>query len=206
MKNRLFTKFCGITQVQDAINAQEAGCNALGFVFVKSSKRYLDSIQCNKIINEISPLMITVGLFANNAKEQIESVINQCNIQVLQFHGSESSEFCEQFKRPYWKAIPMADAIDPVKYATKHPNALGYVIDNYGQNQQGGSGDKFDWKELPKNLGNKWILAGGLTVDNIKEARQNTSLNSFDVSSGIEVSPGIKSKQKMNQFIKNLND
>ncbi len=206
MKSKYFTKFCGITRLQDALNAQEAGCNSLGFVFVKASKRYIEPSQCSEIINEVSPLIVTVALFANNAKEEIESILSQCSIQVLQFHGSESGEFCQQFKRPYWKAIPMADAIDPVKYAQKHPNALGYVIDNYGQKQQGGSGVKFDWNELPKKLGNKWILAGGLTVDNIKEARQNSSLRSFDVSSGIEVSPGIKSKQKMNQFIKNLND
>ncbi len=202
----MFTKFCGITRLQDAINAQQAGCNAVGFVFVKSSKRYIEPTECNKIINKISPLLLTVGLFANNSKEEVEFILSQSTIHVLQFHGSESSEFCEQFKRPYWKAIPMADAIDPIQYAQKHPNAIGYVIDNYGQKQQGGSGVKFNWKELPKGLDNKWILAGGLTVDNIREARQNTSLSSFDVSSGIETSPGIKSKQKMNQFIKNLND
>ncbi len=206
MKNRTFTKFCGITRLKDAINAQQAGCNAVGFVFVKSSKRYIEPTECNKIINKISPLLLTVGLFANNSKEEIEFILSQSTIHVLQFHGSESSEFCEQFKRPYWKAIPMADAIDPIQYAQKYPNAIGYVIDNYGQKQQGGSGVKFNWKELPKGLDNKWILAGGLTVDNIREARQNTSLSSFDVSSGIEISPGIKSKQKMNQFIKNLND
>ncbi len=206
MKSRLFTKFCGITRLPDALNAQEAGCNALGFVFVKASKRYIEALHCSDIINKISPLVLTVGLFADNSKQEVEQVLKQCNIQILQFHGSENNDFCEQFNRPYWKAIPMADNVNPIKYAQKYPNAQAYVIDNYGQKQQGGSGAKFNWKELPKNLGKKWILAGGLTVDNIKEARQNTSLNSFDVSSGIEVSPRIKSKQKMNQFIKNLND
>ncbi len=206
MSNRFFTKFCGITQLQDAINAQQAGCNAVGFVFVKSSKRYIEPIVCNKIIKKISPLMLTVGLFANQPKEEIELVLSQCNLHVLQFHGNESTEFCQQFNRPYWKAIPMADAVNPLEYAQQYPDAMAYVIDNYGQKQQGGSGAKFNWQQLPKTLDNKWILAGGLTVDNIKEARQNTSLSGFDVSSGIESSPGKKSKQKMNQFIKNLND
>jgi len=206
MRNRIFTKFCGITRKQDALNAQSAGCNAIGFVFVKSSKRYINAIKCNEIINSLSPLMLHVGLFANNSADEIRIILSQCQLNILQFHGNESPRFCEQFNRPYWKAIPMADIIDPLEYARKYPSATGYVIDNYGQKQQGGSGTVFDWSKIPKKLGNKWILAGGLTVDNIKQARQNTFLNNFDVSSGIEESPGLKSQQKMKQFIKNLND
>ena len=206
MKSRIFTKFCGITRLEDAINASNAGCNALGFVFVKSSKRFITANKCQSIINKISPLVISVGLFSNNSKEEVKKIIQQCPLQVLQFHGKEDKEFCEQFNLPYWKAIPMADLVDPLTYSQKHPNAQAYVVDNYGKKQQGGSGKIFDWSQLPHNLNTKWILAGGLTVDNIKQARQNTSVINFDVSSGIEKSPGIKSQTKMNQFIKNLND
>jgi len=206
MKNRYFTKFCGITNIKDAINAQNAGCDALGFVFVKKSKRYIDVETCQKIINKLSPCILKVALLANNNENEIQETINQCGIHVLQFHGSESPEFCQQWELPYWKAIPMADGVNPLEYANLHPLAQAYLIDNYGANHAGGSGHKFDWKKLPPALDSKWILAGGLTIKNIKKARNNASLRCFDVSTGIEKSPGIKSNKKMKKFIKRLND
>ncbi len=206
MKNRYFTKFCGITTVENALIAQDLGCNALGFVFVKKSKRYITSITCQSIIDKLSPSMVCVGLFANNSAAEIQEVLNKCSLHVLQFHGNESPEFCSQWGRPYWKAIPMADDIDPLSYAEKYPDASGYLIDNYGQKAIGGSGKSFDWSKIPDQLSNKWILAGGLKVSNIMKAKTQTSIKCFDVSSGIEKSSGIKCKHKMQQFIEKLND
>lgn len=206
MKNRYFTKFCGITNIDDALNAQNLGCNALGFVFVKKSKRYIDVQKCQNIINKISPNMLTVALFANNSEAEIKEVLNNCSMHVLQFHGSETPEFCSQWNKPYWKAIPMADKINPIEYAIAYKNAQAYLIDNYGVNKMGGSGSKFSWKSLPKDLDNKWILAGGLSSDNIQQAIKETNIKSFDVSSGIEISAGIKSNKKMNSFLNNINN
>lgn len=206
MKNRTYTKFCGITNVQDAFNAQAAGCNSLGFVFVKKSKRYIEPIACQKILELLSPTITTVALFANNSVEEIECVIKSCKVHVLQFHGNESPEFCQQWNLPYWKAVPMADGVNPIDYANDYPDAQAYLIDNYGTKKSGGSGEKFDWDKLPSKLGNKWILAGGLDPENIRQAVRQTKLSSFDVSSGIEKSSGIKSNSKMINFIKNLND
>jgi phosphoribosylanthranilate isomerase len=206
MENRLFTKFCGITSLKDALNAQSAGCDAVGFVFVKSSKRYIELSICKNIINQLSPALMKVALFANNSESEIRETIDQCSFHVLQFHGSESAEFCRQWGRPYWKAVPMADDIDLITYVEKYPDANGFLLDNFGKNQSGGSGKKFSWNILPDKLDNKWILAGGLSVENIHDAKKMSGLDFFDVSSGIEVSPGIKSKTKMINFIKNLND
>lgn len=206
MKNRYFSKFCGITSIEDALNAQNAGCNALGFVFVKNSKRYIEATTCKEIIDQLSPAILTVALFANNSEVEIQQVINNCAIHVLQFHGSETAEFCKQWKRPYWKAIPMADKVDALDYANHYPEAQAYVIDNYGTNKSGGSGETLDWSKLPQQYANKWILAGGLSPGNIKQAKQSSNFKCFDVSSGIEKYPAIKSNKKMKQFIQNLND
>jgi phosphoribosylanthranilate isomerase len=206
MKNRYFTKYCGITNLKDALAAQQAGCNAIGFVFVKSSKRYINIETCQQIIKDLSPALMRVALFANNSKSEIQETIKQCSFHVLQFHGSESAEFCRQWNVPYWKAVPMADCVNIVEYAKKYPDAEGFLLDNFGQQQSGGSGQKFAWDEIPKNLNDKWILAGGLTVENIQQARDFSSLKCFDVSSGIEIKPGLKSQTKMINFIKKLND
>jgi len=205
MKNRFFTKFCGITNANDALNAQKLGCNALGFVFVKKSKRYISPSECQKIINQLNPNILIVALFADNSVNEIKDILNKCAIHVLQFHGFESQEFCSQFNRPYWKAIPMADNINPVDYSKKYFDAQAYLIDNYGSHKMGGSGTIFNWKNLPQNINSKWILAGGLNTSNIQTAINKTKIRSFDISSGIEKSPGIKSKSKMKQFLKNLN-
>ncbi len=206
MQNRDFVKFCGITNTKDALIAQAAGCDAIGFVFVKKSKRFVRIETCQTILNNISPNILTVALFADNSEQEIRHVLKHCNIHVLQFHGNESADFCNQWQRPYWKAIPMADGVNPIEYSKKYVDAAGYLIDNYGSKKSGGSGTRFDWGQLPKNLDSKWILAGGLNPENIGQAKSLTQLNSFDVSSGIEEYPGKKSETKMINFIKNLHD
>lgn len=203
---RYFSKFCGITSIKDAHNAQAAGCNAIGFVFVKKSKRFIKAKNCQAIIDSLSPTILTVALFADNTQQEINEVLKECSVHVLQFHGDESPEFCQQWNKPYWKAVPMADGVDPLEYSKKHVAAQAFLIDNYGSKKLGGSGKKFNWDRLPKNLDNKWILAGGLNPENVKQAAIQTKLNCFDVSSGIEKNAGIKSKTKMINFIKNLND
>jgi len=206
MKNRYFTKFCGITNIEDALYAQQSGCNALGFVFASKSKRLIDVKQCKKIIEQLSPCVLTVALFANNSAQEIKEILKQCSFHVLQFHGHETPGFCRQWQQVYWKAIPMADDIDAIEYTKTFYDAQAFLIDNYGQQKTGGSGSQFDWNLIPQDIDNKWILAGGLTPDNIQEAKQKTQIKCFDVSSGIEKEAGLKSKTKMNNFIKNLND
>ena len=204
MKNKYFTKFCGITRIEDAKNAEIAGCDALGFVFVKQSKRYISAEKCQEIINSLAPMTLTVALFANNSRLEVAEILNKCSPHVLQFHGDESPRFCQQWQRPYWKAIPAADNTEAKAYAQRYPFAQAFLIDNYGKNKAGGSGKTFDWSKIPQDCDKKWILAGGLTPENIAFAKNKTNMTSFDVSSGIEQRAGIKSMRKMQLFIKNL--
>ena len=204
MKNSYFTKFCGITSIEDAKNAEKAGCNAIGFVFVKKSKRYITPVKCQEIIKQLSPMTMVVALFANNTEIQVQETLNKCSPHVLQFHGDETPGFCQQWHRPYWKAIPMADDIIVSEYVKRYSSAHAYLIDNYGADKLGGSGQCFDWSKIPP-IDNKWILAGGLTPENIANAKYQTNIRSFDVSSGIEKRAGVKDYDKMQLFIKNLN-
>ncbi len=206
MKSRCFTKFCGITTIKDAKNAELAGCDAIGFVFVRKSKRYVSIRNCQNIIDSLAPTTLTVALFSNNTKDEIQQVLNTCRIHVLQFHGNESADFCSYWNKPYWKAIPMADNIDPLEYASHYADAQGYLIDNFGIEKSGGSGSNFDWDKIPSQIDDKWILAGGLNPKNVLKARKKTKINNFDVSSGIEISPGKKSIKLMKKFIRKLND
>ncbi|HFC30787.1 MAG TPA: phosphoribosylanthranilate isomerase [Oceanospirillales bacterium] len=212
MKNNYFVKFCGITSTQDAKNAEKAGCNAIGFVFAKKSKRLITPEKCQAIIQQLSPMTLTVALFANNSASEVQETLNICSPNVLQFHGEESPEFCQQWNRPYWKAIPMAENIESENYVEnyvesyvkRYATAQAYLIDNFSKNTTGGSGEVFDWNKIPQNIDQRWILAGGLSPENIKIAKQKTKIKCFDVSSGIEKSAGVKDYAKMQQFIKNL--
>jgi phosphoribosylanthranilate isomerase len=206
MKDRIFTKFCGITNSKDALNAEKSGCNAMGFVFVEKSKRYIDLDTYLKIQHSISPLIVKVALFSDNTENEIERVINSGKIHIIQFHGNETPEFCEKFNRPYWKAIPMKDGVNILEYANKYPNADAFIIDNYGSSKIGGSGETFDWNELPKLNGKKWILAGGITSKNVIHSLTMTSIKNIDLSSGIEKYPGKKSYKKMKKFINKIKE
>ena len=204
MKERVFTKFCGITTKESIKDAQNAGCDALGFVFVKKSKRYISVERYKQLERSISPLMMKVALFADNDKNEVKEVLKTCDFNVIQFHGNESRDFCSQWGRPYWKAIPMLDTISLQDWMDEYHDANGFVLDHFGKNHMAGSGTQFNWSEIPENTPYNWILAGGLNPSNISLARQETGMKHFDVSSGIESQPGIKSKILMENFIENL--
>ena len=116
MRHRYFTKFCGLNSVKSIIDAQNAGCDALGFVFVKKSKRYINLQTYKSLIPSVSPLVLKVALFANNHKTEIDKIVDLKSFNVLQFHGEETNEFCRQWQIPFWKAVPMLDNIDIRNY------------------------------------------------------------------------------------------
>lgn len=204
MKNRAFVKFCGINSVEAVKSAQNTGCNALGFVFVKQSKRYISPQQFKSLSKTVSPMMLKVALFANNSIEDIQEVVALKSFHVLQFHGEETNEFCKQWQIPFWKAVPMLDNISLQDYVKAYPDASGFVLDHFGENKMAGSGKAFDWNLLPKDKNYDWILAGGLSPHNVAEAQKISGLRHFDVSSGIESEPGVKSEAKMVQFIQEV--
>ena len=197
-------KICGITSVTDALNAANAGADALGFVFYAKSPRYVTPEQAAEICRALPPFVTSVGLFMNADAEQVRTTLDIVSLDLLQFHGSETPEFCRRFGRPYIKALGIKGLVDFAEQADLYPDALGILVDSHALGKAGGTGQTFDWKLLPKNYSKPIILAGGLNPENIAEAVRETSVYALDLSSGVESSPGIKSKAKIDALMREV--
>ena len=197
-------KICGITSTTDALNAANAGADALGFVFYAKSPRYVTPEQAAEICQALPPFVTSVGLFMNADAEQVRATLDAVSLDLLQFHGSETPEFCRSFGRPYIKALGIQGLVDFAEQANQYPDALGILVDSHALGKAGGTGQTFDWKLLPKNYSKPIILAGGLNPENIAEAVRETSVYAVDLSSGVESSPGIKSKAKIDALMREV--
>jgi phosphoribosylanthranilate isomerase len=150
-----------------------------------------------------------VGLFVNAKAELIQRVLDAVPLQVLQFHGDETAEFCEQFQRPYMKAIRMQATVDLNVAVKEYASAVGILLDTYQKGVPGGTGEVFDWGRVPTvedRVAAAYppiILAGGLTPNNVNTAIQQTSPYGVDVSGGVESSAGKKNTQQVINFIAN---
>lgn len=194
-------KICGITSIEDAHNVAAAGADAIGFVFYEKSTRYVTPEQAAEISNSLPPFISSVALFMNADAEQVNDTLNKVNLDLLQFHGTESPEFCRSFNKPYIKAVGIDGLQDFIAYADQYHDALGILIDSHALGEAGGTGKTFNWQLLPKNYSKPIILAGGLNPDNVAEAIHQTSVYAVDLSGGVESSPGIKSKAKIDALM-----
>ena len=198
---RIRTKICGITRPEDALAAAEHGADAIGLVFYAKSKRAVSIVQAQQIVAALPPFVSVVALFVNESAEQIHETLRQVPIDVLQFHGDESDEFCRRFHRPYLKAVRVQGADDIHAAAAKFPHARAVLFDAYHPDEYGGTGLRFDWTLLAEYRDKPWVLAGGLTPDNVAAAIGISGAAAVDVSGGVESSGGIKSHQKIAAFI-----
>ena len=198
--NRVRTKFCGITRVEDAQAAAAIGVDALGFVFTRHSRRYIEPELASRIMRDLPPFVTTVALFMDDEPAWIRQVISMARPHTLQFHGNESVADCASPGLPYLKAVPMATVTDVASYATGFPGAAGFLLDAHASGEPGGQGASFDWSNRPR-LDRPLILAGGLDADNVGEAIRRMQPFAVDVSSGIESAPGIKDATRMQAFI-----
>lgn len=198
MRTRI--KICGITRVNDALNAVKAGADALGLVFYAASPRFVSISQAQEIVKNIQPFVCVVGLFVNATKDEINKVLSQVRIDLLQFHGDESPEFCQQFGVPFMKAIRVKHDTNLLQYANDYKTAQALLLDAHVEGVAGGTGLTFDWDLIPNSLPLPVVLAGGLTADNVENAIQQVSPYAVDVSGGVEVSKGVKDATKMEAF------
>ena len=198
---RTRVKICGITRIEDAIAAAQAGADAIGFVFDPKSPRHVHPDQALKIARALPPFITIVGLFVNAAPDTIEGVLSHVPLDLIQFHGNEKPEQCRRYHRPYIKAIHMKPDVDLREMARLYGDATGLLLDTYVADLAGGSGQAFDWNRIPRHLGKPVILAGGLTPENVAEAVRKVRPFAVDVSSGVELSKGIKDANKISAFI-----
>jgi phosphoribosylanthranilate isomerase len=197
-------KICGITREQDLQAAVLAGADALGFVFYAKSPRNIELSQAVELLRTLPPFVTSVGLFVDPSEEMVREILAQVPLDVLQFHGDETPEFCRQFGRPYLKAIRVKVGVDLVECAARYADAQGLLLDAYVEGVQGGTGESFDWKLIPKELASRVVLSGGLHPRNVAEAVRAVRPYAVDVSSGVEASKGIKDAAKIAAFIKEV--
>ncbi|MDD5394660.1 MAG: phosphoribosylanthranilate isomerase [Thiothrix sp.] len=201
---RCRVKVCGITSVADAQMVCAAGVDAIGLVFYPKSKRNLEIVQAAEICRAVSPFVTTVGLFLDADADFVREVLAVVPLDVLQFHGSETPDYCRQFPRPYMKAVGMkglAASGGFHAYADCYPDAQGFLVDSHAPGAAGGTGETFDWTQVPQDYPKPIILAGGLTPENVAQAIRTSRVYAVDVSSGVESSPGVKDAAKVAAFM-----
>ena len=198
-------KICGITSLDVALDAADAGVDALGFNMFESSSRYIGIEKTREILNALPSSVIKVGLFVNHGDREIRSVIEYCHFDLLQFHGSEDNAFCDSFPIPFLKAIPFVSKIETQFEAQRYPDSIGILVDTAIAGKFGGTGISFDWASVPDCKLPLW-LAGGLNVGNVGRAMELAQPHAVDVSGGVESSPGVKDPELIRQFVKVVRD
>lgn len=194
-------KICGITRAEDAAHASSLGVDALGFVFYPASPRYIAPADAAAIIRNLPPFVSAVGLFVNATQSEIDAVLDHCPLDVLQLHGDESPAFCRAQRRRVIKAVAVREAADVARIADYDCPVL--LDAKAPPGVYGGTGTSFDWSlvEGVRHV-HPLILAGGLDGANVARAMAVRQWHALDVSSAVELSPGIKDAGRMLDFVK----
>lgn len=203
MSNHLRTriKICGLRTPQDVDACAQAGADAVGFVMYPPSPRAVNLDELAQLAPHVAAWQTPVALFVNPSPDEVHAVVRLMPQLVLQFHGDEDAGFCEQFRRPYLKALRIKPGMNILDMAAQHPSAQAFLMDSWSENY-GGSGHTFDWSLLPSasELGQPLILSGGLHHDNVGQAVSAVRPFGVDVSSGVEASRGVKNSGLIFEF------
>lgn len=212
-QSRTQIKICGLTREQDVDAAVAAGADAVGFVLYSKSPRHVSIERAVELARRLPPFVVPVLLFVNASISDVHACGAALTNAVFQFHGDESPQYCLQATgagaRPYLRAarIPLeadAEAFDLVKYAHDYQTARAILLDALVEGY-GGGGKTFNWSLLPPSVRCHLVLGGGLTpanvADGILQLRRRCTSLAVDVSSGVEVSKGIKDAAKIHQFV-----
>lgn len=206
---RTRAKICGITRLEDITSAVQAGADAIGLVFFAPSPRSVTIEKAKELAHAIPPYVQLVGLFVNASVAEIQTTLAQVPLDVLQLHGDESPEQCQniatQCQRRWYKAIQVKPELDIVAEIARYriAGASAILLDAWHPDLKGGTGHSFDWSLFPK-LDIPLILAGGLNPENVKEAIDLTQAYAVDVSGGVEAAKGIKDHQLIERFMQGV--
>ena len=200
-------KICGITNAQDAEAAVAAGADALGFVFYPKSPRCIEPAAAKRIIAQLPPFVLPVGVFVNQDPETIRNIYHECGLAFAQLHGEETPAFCESLGRPVLRALRLRDRGSLLALAEYkgRMGVRGFVVDAFSAEAYGGTGQTVDWslaREVAKAA--PILLAGGLTPGNVQEAIRQVQPYGVDVSSGVEERPGKKDHEKIRAFTRGV--
>ena len=202
--SRTRVKICGITSTKAAQNVCDAGADSIGLVFYEKSPRNVSIEQAKTICDSLPPFVTCVGLFLDPTEAFVNAVLDQVKLDLLQFHGLETPEFCDSFSRPYIKAIGMKGITSEEEFAeiTKaYTQSKAFLIDSHATGKAGGTGKTFDWKNVPQMQQKPIILAGGLHPENVASALEQLDIYGVDLSSGVESEPGVKDPDKIKKLM-----
>ncbi|MFO1475222.1 MAG: phosphoribosylanthranilate isomerase [Verrucomicrobiota bacterium] len=195
-------KICGLTSVDDALAAAAAGADMIGLMFHPASPRFVQPQTATSIAAALPPYVAKVGVFVNAPEKFVRERIADCGLNLLQFHGDETPEYCLRFGIMTVKAFRIRNAAS--LEALDHYPTDAWLLDAYTPGKEGGTGETFDW-ELAKQANQKGrpiFLAGGLTPANVARAVAQVQPFAVDVSSGVESSPGKKNPELVAAFIR----
>ena len=199
----MLIKICGITNLEDALFAVDAGAGALGFNFWKPSRRFIEPSEARVIIDQLPANVLTVGVFVNEASPEIvEQIAAQAGVVALQLHGDESPAYCEALADHYViKALAVGDDFEP-EQALKY-NVRAIMLDAFDKKNRGGTGRQIDWSvaRRTRELVPRLFLAGGLSPENIAEAIATVEPYAVDACSALESAPGKKDPERVRSFI-----
>ncbi|MDB5932368.1 MAG: phosphoribosylanthranilate isomerase [Polaromonas sp.] len=211
--SRTRIKICGLTREEDVDAAVAAGADAIGLVMYPRSQRHISLERAAALASRLPPFVTPVLLFVNANAMEIIAACARIPCAILQFHGDETPETCLQAGRPFMRAarIPLDENTEPgslrfdlLKYAQDYSAAQAILLDAHVEGY-GGGGKTFNWSLLPPSVNAHLVLSGGLTpanvTDGILQVRPRCTTLAVDVSSGVEMSRGIKSADKINQFV-----
>ncbi len=203
--NPVLVKFCGITRLEDALCAVEAGADFLGFIFYANSPRHITPEKAAEIISQLPEEVKKVGVFVNESMFSILRIVDTCGLDVIQLHGNETPEFAEKVGPEWiWKAFSLNDE-------SQIPEVCGFpcqslLLDSSNDNQCGGTGKTCNWSLARKVAEQKTVvLAGGLNPYNILDAVTRVKPVAVDVNSGVEIMPGIKDHDKIKEVMSIIN-
>jgi len=182
----------------------EAGADALGLVFYPKSPRHVTLEQARRIARAVAPFVTVTGLFVNAPTDLVREALANVPLGLLQFHGQETNEQCNCFGLPFIKSIAMQSETDLLSLVSAYPDASGFLLDAWQPEIHGGGGVAFDWQQVPEAIHVPIILAGGLTPANVTTAIRLVKPYAVDVSTGVERDKGIKSREKIEAFMREV--
>ncbi|MBP6764944.1 MAG: phosphoribosylanthranilate isomerase [Rubrivivax sp.] len=194
-------KICGLTREADVDDAIDAGADALGFVLYAKSTRHVSLERAAELVQRLPPFVTPVLLLVNASPHELRCAIEAIPQALLQFHGDETPEQCDAAARPYLRAARMAPGIDLLDFAARFASAQALLLDTFVSGF-GGSGEVFDWSQIPPSVPLPVVLSGGLNPANVTDGVLTVRPWAVDVSTGVEVSKGVKSGPLMRRFCK----
>jgi phosphoribosylanthranilate isomerase len=194
-------KICGLTREADVDDAIDAGADALGFVLYAKSTRHVSLERAAELVQRLPPFVTPVLLLVNASPHELRCATEAIPQALLQFHGDETPEQCDAAARPYLRAARMAPGIDLLDFAARFASAQAMLLDTFVSGY-GGSGEVFDWSQIPPSVPLPVVLSGGLNPANVTDGVLAVRPWAVDVSTGVEVSKGVKSGPLMRRFCK----